>query len=567
MASAFSADVKMSIQPQLISLLDRAVLKVEFIDTTGAAIDFPEIDGLKIQYQGPSTETRIINLKSTRKVVHSYVVTPSKVGDFTIGPVTAKYKGGEKVLSGQLRVIKPEDDKDAQEISELMFSRITTDREAPHIYEPFGLTLKVYIRDGVQIDGNFGIRGGMPESGMDGELQWQVTNRKRQEMNGSIFNVYTLVTTAKTLTAGTFTFQPQVQMNIIVPRQNRRSYGFDDPFFGDFFGRQETRPFVLDCNKLDVEVRPVPMKGRPDSYTGGVGIFDFDVQVGPKKVKAGEPITVRMRIAGKGNIEKITPPLIENSHEFKLYDARTVATGNSDEVLFEQVLIPKSDSVTNVPEITFSYFNTKTTDFRTIKQGPFPVTVEDVPQQGAQVIATVPSTIQQGTTVLGRDIVYLKPMPRIWKTAADSAWYSKRLSRLLLGLPALFLLLISGIAARRNTLANNTALARRQKAPKAARKHIQRAEHALREKDSLAFHAALWDALTEYFGHRLNLPPGEVTQQAVCSRIPQEAETIGTLFETIEQQRYGFGESRNDEMKPLLKQLTATMRTCEKVKL
>ncbi|MDF7808752.1 BatD family protein [Pontiellaceae bacterium B12219] len=568
--SALAADVQMSIEPQLISLLDRAVLKVEFINASGNALDIPQVDGLNIQYQGQSSETRIVNMKRTSKVVHTYLVTPSKVGDFTIGPVTAQYKGGQKELTAQLRVIKPSDDKKAQEISELMYSEISTDRHAPHVQEPFELTLKVFIRDGVQIDGNFAIRGGMPENGMDGDLAWNVIDQTREEVNGSIFKVYTLAATARTLTAGTFTFQPQVQMNVIIPRQERRSYGFDDPFFGDFFGRQETRPFVLDCNKLQVNVQPVPMAGRPDSFTGGVGIFDFDVSIGPNKVKAGEPITIKMRIAGNGNLTQITPPKIQENHAFKLYDARTVATDKPNEILFEQVLIPKSDSVTNVPPISFSYFNTKTTDFRTITRGPFPVTVEAAPQQAAQVIATVPSTIQQETKILGRDIVYLKPAPEHWKTAADRTWYEQPLFRVLLALPLLLLLLIAGGTARHNQLAGNVALARRQKAPKAARRHVQLAEQARRKKDEKAFYEALWNALAEYFGHRLNLAPGEVALPAVRTAFPKQQESIDHLFNTIEQRRYGFTAEAPlapDEMKALLNELTSTLKKCERVRL
>ncbi len=415
----------MSIQPQLISLLDRAVLKIEFIDTKGDAVDIPAVDGLQIQYQGQSSETRIVNMQSSSKVVHTYVVTPSKIGDYTIGPVTCKYKGGEKEVTAQLRVIKPKDDPEAQQLSEIMFSRIAADRETLHVQEPFGLELKVYIRDGVQIDGNFSIRGGLPESGMDGDLEWNIANRAREERNGSIFNVYTLRTTAKTLTAGTFTFQPQVQLNVVIPSQRRRSFGFDDPFFGDLFGRQETRPFVLDCNTLEIEVKPVPTAGRPDSFTGGVGVFDFDVSVGPAQVKAGEPVTVKMRVSGTGNLSQITPPVLEENHDFKLYEARTVPSQNPNEVRFEQVVIPKSESVTNLPSIAFSYFDTRTADFRTIRRGPFPVQVEAMPQQAAQIIATAPSTIMPETKVLGRDIVYLKPRPKTWKTAGATPWHAR----------------------------------------------------------------------------------------------------------------------------------------------
>jgi len=566
---SYAADVQMSIQPQLVSLLDRAVLKIEFIDTKGEAVDIPEVDGLDIRYQGQSSETRIVNFKSTSKIIHTYVITPTKTGDFTIGPVTAKFKGGEKELSGQLRVIKPKDDKEAQAISELMFSQISTDRESPHVQEPFDLTLKVYIRDGVQIDGRFSILGGMPESGMDGDLEWDVIDRKRQEYNGSIFNVYTLTTTAKALTAGTFSFQPQVQMRVIIPRQQRRPYGFDDPFFGDLFGRQETRPFTLECNPLEIAVRPVPMEGRPDSFTGAVGIFDFDVNVGPDHVKAGEPITVKMRISGKGNLSKITPPHIADDHAFKLYDARRIPTDNPNTVVFEQVIIPKSGSISNIPPIAFSYFNTKTSDFRTIEQGPFPVSVEAGPQQAAQVIATVPSTIDKKTKVLGRDIVYLKNPPEVWRHETDVPWYHRPIFAGLLGMPAFALVLLAGVTFRRNRLANDVALARRQKAPKAARQHIQLAEKAIRENNSTAFHEAAWQALTAYFGHRLNLAAGDVTVQTVLGRVP-ELDNVRRLFDTIEQRRYGISAESaisQDEMKQLLTDLTSALKKCERIKL
>lgn len=568
--SAFAADVQMNIQPEMLSLLDRAVLTVEFIDTKGDAINFPKIDGLDIQYRGQSAETRIVNFKSTSKVIHQYLITPSKVGDYTIGPVTAQFKGGTKQLTGKLRVIKPKDDQEAQQISEIMFSHITTGHETPHVHEPFDLELKVFVRDGVQIDGNFGIRGGMPENGMDGELQWKISSREREEKDGTIFNVYTLRTTARTLTAGTFIFQPQVQLNVVIPRQQRRSWGFDDPFFGDMFGRQETRPLTLECNKLEIPVQAVPMAGRPDSFTGGVGTFNFDVQVGPSQVKAGEPITIKMRIVGKGNMAKITPPFIAESHDFKLYDARSIATDNPNEIRFEQVLIPKSDSVTNIPAIAFSYFNTKTADFRTISKGPFPVHVETVAQQSAQVIASIPSTIQQETQILGRDIVYLKSRPQSWKKAADIAWHRTPLFKIILAFPALLLLIAAGTTTRKNRLQNNIALARRQKAPKAARRNVQRAEQALRKKDTGGFYEALWDTLCEYFGHRLNLAPGEVTAHAVVERLPQDNDVLITLFNTIEQRRYGIQstqDSSKDEMKTLLRELTATLKKCERRKL
>jgi hypothetical protein len=126
---------------------------------------------------------------------------------------------------------------------------------------------------------------------------------------------------------------------------------------------------------------------------------------------------------------------------------------------------------------------------------------------------------------------------------------------------------MASISTNRNALAKDVARARRQKAPRAARKNLQRAEQALRKKDEAAFYEALWNTLTDYFGHRLNLAPGEVSQAAVLARLPQQTEAIKNLFTTIEQHRYGIqsGEHKED-MKNLLKQTTATLRQCERIK-
>ena len=195
--------------------------------------------------------------------------------------------------------------------------------------------------------------------------------------------------------------------------------------------------------------------------------------------------------------------------------------------------------------------------------------IEAMPQQAAQIIASVPSSIVLKTQVLGRDIVYLKSRPKNWISTTDIPWQQTHLAKRLLPLPALLLLLVTSVSIYRNRLAGNVALARRQKAPKAARRTIQIAEQALRKKNESAFYEALWNTLMDYFGHRLNLAPGEVTQSAVLTRIPSEARELEALFSVIEQHRYGMrsGEGAPKEMKALLKQLTCTLRKCERMKL
>ncbi len=78
------------------------------------------------------------------------------------------------------------------------------------------------------------------------------------------------------------------------------------------------------------------------------------------------------------------------------------------------------------------------------------------------------------------------------------------------------------------------------------------------------------DTLADYFGHRLNLAPGEVSLPMVAARVPQQAEALEKLFNTIEQRRYGArseSEKPKAEMKQLLRLLVATLKKCERIKL
>ena len=76
-------------------------------------------------------------------------------------------------------------------------------------------------------------------------------------------------------------------------------------------------------------------------------------------------------------------------------------------------------------------------------------------------------------------------------------------------------------------------------------------------------------ALADYFGHRLNLAPGEVSLQAVLNTFPGISVDLEVLFNTVEQRRYGIQADRqnsNDEMKTLLNKLTSTLKACERIR-
>jgi hypothetical protein len=156
-------------------------------------------------------------------------------------------------------------------------------------------------------------------------------------------------------------------------------------------------------------------------------------------------------------------------------------------------------------------------------------------------------------------------MQNLWQSIRPRLWT----------LPAALLLGVALFLGRRfhRVRRNDTARARRQKAPKAARKALHAAEHARQRSDTAAFYDALWHAMADYFGHRLNLPPGDVTASAVLQALvqnnftPEQINTLSAIFEQVESSRYGRPEAVSpEEMKKLQSSLEQILKHCEKIK-
>ncbi|MBN2684023.1 MAG: protein BatD [Pontiellaceae bacterium] len=564
--NAFSGGVRTSLSPNVISPSEQAQLIIEFVDTQPRDISIPKVDGLQFRQLGPSTQSTTINGNTTRSIVYQYIINPQREGTFKIDPIVISYNGGQKTTSAELTVATEKPLTSPQEVSDIIFARLTAKSPAGYVNEPFELEYKVYARRDVELAwsdtfgrSTFSMENGIPEGDLDGAPEMKMTqNGQRKLINGWIFNTYTISIKCKPLRSGTLHFKPQAQIYAVSQQRSR------DPFESMFLNNNLV-PIDLECNALDIEIASVPLEGRPASYSGAVGNFDFQVEVTPSKVKQGSPITVKMKITGTGNMDRFPPPELLETPNLKVYEIQKNQTTNPEESRYEQAVIPTSEAVTEIPALTFSYFDTQSRTFQTITRGPFPIEVEPAPQSSAQITANAAQSLHNGTDIIETDIAYLKPTPEKWIFKTE---HTNTSSRWMLPLPALFLAAAGGMALRKNKRSSNTAQARRQQAPKAARKHILMAEKAAKDQDGAAFDEALWNALTAYFGHRFNLAPGEITLQIVQDKVPEEADAIQQIFDTIEQARYASGTNSRSpsDMKDLLSRLTQILRKCERMK-
>lgn len=565
---AFGADVRMTVNPPVISLSETAQIKVEVRDAKRAkAPSFPQVEGLRHSGTRQSSQTSIRNGKIDKSISYSVNVYPQRTGEFTIGPFAYEVDGETKQLVGKLEVVAKAGDASAvQSWDEVVFARITSSRPKTYVQEPFELTLSIYSRTDVHLSGNIDLQG-LPETGLT-KAEWKEQGDSREQVNGTLYNVRRFKTTLKAMGSGTFDFAPVATVHVVAPQQQQRRrrtpFGFDS-----FFDRVQTIPIELRVEETAVDVMPLPTVGKPDHFSGAVGRFDFQVTAEPKEVAPGDPMTLQMTIIGEGNYDRILPPALPEDAAFRLFGDAVRQQGNNG-VRFEQVISPRDASVLEIPSIGFSYFDSEHGEYRTISSRPIPIEVSATSNNTAQLFVA-----QEALTV--------QPADPPFATESDlqkiTGWFKKQWKLVrpwLWTIPAAFGAGLILFFAQKlyHYRRKDTVWLRRQQAPKAARKALNQADTARTQNDIRGYYNALWGALTGYFGNRFNLPAGDVTREQVVQTLKgsglsqDQLEALDRLFTAIELQRYGGSDNGNlpEDAGKLKTELVHLLKQVEKSK-
>ncbi len=517
---AGATQVTFDVQPRLLNLGESAQATLTFHGVRSAPnVDFPPIPGLQITGTGQQMQFG----SGGSRVSLTYNLFAQKAGAHTIGPYHLEFNGEQIDIPAVTIEVRGRADGDNAAPQDMIFARLNLPATAPFIHQMFDVVLAIYSLPGVELTRDVSLLGGLPESGFV-LSNFDELPMTREEVAGQIYTLRRFRARARALTSGTFHLQPALRVGVINPPDRRRQ----DPFGGFFdpFGGATATPVAVTPPPADLVVRALPTAARPADFSGAVGQYNFTVDVRPRELHVGQPITVTLRVEGAGNIAATLPPSYQETDSFKAYEARQVGdtpapAAENGSKTFEQVVIPRTETLTELPALRFSYFDPVAAEYRAQSAGPFPLTVQPSETGANALLLQVPGTANGSgnTLVLGTDIIYLKPAPARWRRTdargiSRPAW---------LGLHAAAPLALAGLyfaTRRRNRLATDIALARRQKAPRSARAKLRQAEAALRTSGApAAVFGALAAAAADYFGHRLNLPPGAVDAPLMLAKL------------------------------------------------
>jgi len=504
------------------------------------------VPGFSIRYIGPATQMTIVNGQMSSSVSHRYQLTANTAGRFTLGPFDVEVDGvtyHTQPIVAEVSRQAPGNRGSADNLS----LELRADRTSAFVGEKIPLTVKLLVGQGTRVE----------------DLQYPVISaegavvdkpsepaQRDEVIGGRRYRALYFETRLTPLRSGTLSLGATIGLSVVVPQRGRQGFG---GLFGDVFGERRARELQAEGSLL--EVKALPAEGRPPGFSGAVGSFTFDVEASPRDLQEGDPVTLRMRIAGDGDLSKVSAPRLEARDDLRTYDPLPAKDAAEGERVFEQVVIPLRAGPTDLPALRFSYFDPQQERYQTIERGPIPLVVRAsaAPRQPGVVSSeAAPVPAPRASVSLGRDIVFIKEAPGSW--SARGRGFAEGVWLWLAQLPPLALLAAVVVVVRRRELfAANPRLRRFHAAGAEARRGL--AELA---KDSQAgdFYDRLAAVVSGYLSAKLDLPPGAVEGSRVAARLreigatEEPATAVARFSDLVQAVRYapsGGGEAQRAE--------------------
>ena len=547
-------------------------------DTDIPKLSMPESFSLMF---GPSVSTQTTIINNVVKVFRGFMYgfSPREKGRFEIGPVTLDYKG-RTYTSNSISIevvartpfesiIDEKSDTSGQrvDINKMVFVELKTDKQEAYIYEEIIQSFKLYFQKGLPIDDLDYVAASTKNF-----LAEKLGEERRYEevRDGILYNVIELRTALFPLVSGIIKIpSASFKCNIIIRQQRNRGSLFDE-FMG---GGGRRYPVERSTEPVKMTIKPLPVVGKPEGFTGAVGKYTMDVLAKPTKLKVGDPITLTINIRGEGNIQTIGEPLLapEGMKDFKAYnfEAKVTITGRGNgikgEKLFNKVIEPQSEDSGVIPGISFSYFDPELEKYKTITHAPIPIEVEHSEIEIPIHLSVEGAGMTKGQVkILTKDILPIMSDLYSFENQRSAIYKSPFILAIVFIIPILIVVACIYVQRQRELLHSDVGYARKKRAMAHAQQHLSNARELLQLDNPSEFYAALAKTILKHIADKLNVTPAAVTSDNIYDILEKRGvsdDVIKELRQCLESCDYGrFSSGQLSKA-----QMESTLDTAEQV--
>jgi len=372
-----------SVSKSKLALNER--LRVDFVmNQNGDNFSPPEFDNFQI-IGGPnqSIKTSYVNGERRFSKTYSYFLQPIKKGRLKINQASIEIDG-EIYKSLQIEVLitdsvqQPSDTITQYYNDDDIELRALISKRSPYLNEPITVVYKLYYKAPINISDARETETPKFKDFWSQTIKIPQLKVQREIYKGQNYNV---VEWRKVVLypqkIGQLEISP-LSLNLVldVPTDKR-------DFFGNVIYDQTSQ--LISTGMRRITVKDLPQIGKPNSFSGAVGKFEFDVILNKNSLRATESFMAELKVKGNGNLKLFDLPDILVPNSMELFEPEreelinTNLSGMNGSVSKFFTVIPRFQGNFPIEEVEFSYFDPEIEKYKILKSLRLTIDVYDGP--------------------------------------------------------------------------------------------------------------------------------------------------------------------------------------------
>lgn len=364
-------------------------LQVEVVGASSLDEDpvLPDMSGfaeITDGFSGGGSGSRMVNGIGRPFVSEVYQLQAVASGEFEIGPVRVT-AGGHTAFSEPLRVTIGEQAPQPEVSREDLRVSTSIDKRRVYVGEQAILSYQVLSREPLWSgDGAWRSEySGLTLPPLENFRAWETRLRRatweRISVDGRAYqpgggaSVVLVPLEPGETTVGPAEFRVQIH-------QEERSISGPERHWAESMGNWAL--LTLATDPVSIEVLPLPMGGRPESFRGHVGKLELVCWVDRTDARVGDTVTMHVELAGDGHSRFLPDPEIVFPEGFEVpeaeishTDARADDSSPSGTRVYIYRLVANRVGSYRIPVIEVSWFDAESESYETSRAGPLDLNV------------------------------------------------------------------------------------------------------------------------------------------------------------------------------------------------
>lgn len=491
-------------------------LRVDFeMNKDGDNFKAPSFEGFTV-VGGPnqSVSRQYLNGKSSFKKVYSYYLAPKKRGNITIAQAEIVidgevYKTIPITVEVTAAVDTPTDGVEPIfDVSDKLHLVAEVSNTNPFLNEAINVVYKLYVSKETAVNGWNEIDAPKFENFWSQNIDEKQFKVYDGQYNGESYRYVILRRSVlypqKT---GELVIEPlALSISVEVPT-NRRN------MFGGMMMRSEQ--VAVAAKNRTINVKPLPEAGKPDTFGGAVGNFDFNVITSRNSLDAQEALDLTVSVSGTGNLKLFTLPQPKLPSSLEVYEPQlesnvsTTMSGMRGSISNRYTVVPQSKGKYPIAPIEFSYFDPSTETYKTLSSQELIINVENGPLNAVTESTNDPIT---GVAEAGNQFKYIKSDANL-QAIDKKSFFNSTVFWSLVATPFLLIPLFIIAGRKRQAYRSDIKGQRLRKADKMARKFLSDAKKSM--GDQKPFYLALERSLHNYLKAKLNIQTSDMSKERI----------------------------------------------------